>query len=102
MGTAVFRRYRVTLATDSALANAHAKSVEESAHDLSRAIVLNRQTKSVDRNQRILHVLTLLDTYGSSRAVREIHELICDTGMRQLTLEQIPTSCHQAPRPEVR
>jgi transcriptional regulator with XRE-family HTH domain len=46
---AVFHRYRVHLATDFALTHAHQNRVEESAESLTSALILNQQTRSVEK-----------------------------------------------------
>lgn len=77
--SAVFRRYRVTLATDLALTYAHSKEVEQSAEQLTLALQLNQQTHSVDRTRRILKIRAMLDPYRNSRAVRSLDELLRTT-----------------------
>jgi hypothetical protein len=74
--SAVFRRYRVTLATDLALTYAHSKEVEQSAEQLTSALQLNQQTRSVDRTRRILKIRAMLDPYQNSRAVRSLDEAL--------------------------
>ncbi|MGH8885788.1 MAG: helix-turn-helix domain-containing protein [Egibacteraceae bacterium] len=51
---AAFRRYRVHLATDVALIYTHQKQVEPSAESLTSAVILNQQTRSVEKTRRIL------------------------------------------------
>ena len=77
--SAVFRRYRVTLATDLALTYAYGKEVEQSAEQLTSALQLNQQTHSVDRTQRILKIRAMLDPYRNSRAVRSLDEVLRTT-----------------------
>ena len=71
---AVFRRYRVTLATDRALAFAHATEVEQSAELLTSALLLNQQMRSVEKAAQSRTIRRMLEPYRDSKAVRAVDE----------------------------
>jgi len=81
---AVFRRYRVTLATYSALTYAHTKQVDRSAQRLTTALVLNRTTQSVEKTRQILGVRVVLNPYQDSKAVKAVDEVIHATVAKAL------------------
>lgn len=74
--SAVFRRYRVTLATDLALTYAHSKEVEQSAEQLTSALQLNQQTRSPDRDTADSEDPGNAGPYQNSRAVRSLDEAL--------------------------
>ena len=77
----VFRRYRVTLLTDQALAHASQGHVEQAADLLACAAQRNAAIRSAEKNSRILRVRTALDQHADSAAVTALDEALRFVGL---------------------
>jgi len=73
---AVFRRYRVGLIAKRALIYARSGQIEESAESLTSGLILNQQTRSVEKAQQLMTVRRLLEPYRGSKAVKAVDEVI--------------------------
>jgi hypothetical protein len=77
----VFRRYRVTLLTDLALAHASQGHVEQAAALLACAAQRNAAIRSAEKNGRILRVRTALDQHADSASVTALDEVLRSGGL---------------------
>jgi tetratricopeptide (TPR) repeat protein len=75
----VFRRYRITLLTDQAMAHARMGDADQAAALLEAALHRNTQIRSAEKRARVLDVRRVLQPYASASQVQALDEVIRET-----------------------
>lgn len=81
---AIFRRYRVTVATDQALTHARAGEIEQAVEYLTVAVRLNLLIRSAEKARQGLVVYRLLSTAAGSTMLKELDEAIEQSAAREI------------------